>query len=146
MAELLTRAERSLARDRLLVPSWDDAYGYYREALELQPGNLTAIAGMGKIADRYVVLVKRALERRDDEKARLYIQRGLRVQPGDPRLVLLRKRVDSMRSAGASGGAKPPLQPRPPARVPESREEPTDFLSRLKAFFTRNQSGEQDNP
>jgi type II secretory pathway predicted ATPase ExeA len=143
VAELLARAQRSLARDRLLVPSWDDAYGYYQEVLELQPGNLAAILGMGKIADRYVVLVKRALARRDDEKARLYIARGLRVQPGDPRLALLRERVDEMHS---SARVEPPTGPAAPASVPASREAPSDFLSRLKAFFTGNRSGEEARP
>jgi type II secretory pathway predicted ATPase ExeA len=142
VAELLTRGHRALARDRLLVPGQDNAYGYYRQVLALQPDNRAAIAGMSRIADRYVVLVKRALARQDEEKARLYIRRGLRVQPDDPRLELLQGRADSRRRAALEARVAP--QGEAPAVKAEPEDESRGFLSRLRDLFTGRQVSQGD--
>ncbi len=141
IAKLLSLARRALDRDRLLVPARDNAYDYYQQVLVLQPGNSVALAGMERIVERYAVLAKRALDREDQEKASLYVARGLRVQPGEARLLAVQERINRMKTALLTASAEP--EPRAPVVVPEAKQEARGFLSRLKGFFRRGQSGSE---
>ncbi len=87
--ELLSLAQRALRSDRLLIPEDNNAYQYYQQVLELEPGNNAALFGMDQIVERYVSLGREALDRQDTDKAERYIARGSRVLPGDSRLVAL---------------------------------------------------------
>jgi hypothetical protein len=150
--QLLARAERALERYRLLVPARDNAYGYYQEVFALEPGHPQARAGMGRIVDRYVSLVEQAIKADDEDKARLYVARGLRVREDDPRLLALRETVSGMSRVVLS--QEP--EPRPdaqdevwPAPEPEPEAKPatppaddvTKLLLKLRDFFTRNGAG-----
>jgi hypothetical protein len=140
IAKLLSLARRALDRDRLLVPARDNAYDYYQQVLVLQPGNSVALAGMERIVERYAVLAKRALDREDQEKASLYVARGLRVQPGEAKLMALQERINRMKTALLTASAEP--EPRAPVVVPEAKkQEAKGLLSRLKEFFRRGQAG-----
>jgi hypothetical protein len=58
--------------------------------LEIDARNEDALAGLKRIGQRYRVLAKWALEKQFFDKAELYLGRGLRVDPDDPRLLALR--------------------------------------------------------
>ena len=150
IADLLSLGHESLKRDRLLFPSHDSAYKYYQQTLILDPGNDDALFGIERIVARYIVLARKALERQDKKKSGRYIDRGLSINPTDKRLLALQ---DSL-STPVAVVEEPVLQPQPPViqaeeQVPvvEVKPEPApeNFLSRLKAFFTKGQSAARPN-
>ncbi|MDX1606850.1 MAG: serine/threonine-protein kinase [Candidatus Competibacterales bacterium] len=91
VARLLARAEKHLAADRLTVPADDNAYRSFRRVLEIQPGNPAARQGLEVIAERYAALARREHERGADQRALVFIERGLQVRPDHPELVRLRQ-------------------------------------------------------
>jgi len=135
IAGLLALGQQSLKQFKLLTPEEGSAYHYFHEVIVLDPGNTEALSGLDQIVERYVTLVRRANKRQATSLARVYISRGLRVQPGNRTLLALQ---DSMR--------EPPVTPRetlvkaPP--VTEPQPPPVNFFSRLKSLFTSSR-GEQ---
>jgi hypothetical protein len=130
IAELLAQGQQSLRQFKLLTPEKGSAYHYFHEVLVLDPENTEALDGLDKIVERYVTLVRRANKRQATGLAKVYISRGLRVQPGNRTLLALQ---DSMR--------EPPVTPKetiivkaPP--VTEPQPPPVSFFSRLKSLFT----------
>jgi len=136
--ELLSQAQRALRSDRLLIPSGDNAYQYYQQVLELEPGNSVALFGMDQIVERYVSLGKNALARQDRVKARRYIARGSRVLPGDSRLIALQESVNAPEEPEIQVVAKPPVTETEPTET-----EPTEkknLLSWIKAILGKSQT------
>jgi putative secretion ATPase (PEP-CTERM system associated) len=143
IADLLSRGNEALKRDRLLIPAHDSAYKYYQQALILDPGNDEALFGLERLVARYLVLAKKAIGREDKEKANRYVERGLRISPWDQRLLDLR---DSVNAPVAKVEAEvPPASIPVEERAPEAALEPqpANFITRLKAFFGKSQSAEQ---
>ena len=135
---LLVQGQRALQEFRLLTPEQDSAYHYFQGALMLAPDNTEAVAGIEQIAERYVFLTNRALEQQDLAKARLYIDRGLRIQPGNSELLALQNSAyESVVSVDDEIDET--------AKTTESRNA-GDFLSRVKAFFSAvKNTGDSDN-
>ena len=119
IAGLLANGQRSLRQDRLLIPDNDNAYHYFQQVLELDPGNNAALYGLEQIVARYTTLATSALDKNDSEEAERYITRGFRVSPNDEGLQALRERINT-----------PPLKIAP---MPE----PEGFLTRIKGFFSQ---------
>jgi len=116
VAELLALGQQSLRQFRLLTPEEGNAYHYFQEVLALDPGNTEALNGLDQIVERYVTLVRRANKRQATAVARVYISRGLRVQPGNRTLLALQ---DSMREPPVTPQktivkAPPVSEPQPP--------------------------------
>lgn len=129
---MLVQGQRALQDFRLLTPAQDSAYHYFQGALMLAPDNAQAVAGIEQVAERYVFLTNRALEQQDWGKARLYIDRGLSIQPGNSELLALQNSVyESAVSMDDEIGE---------TAETEGSQTADDFLSRVKAFFsaTRN--------
>ena len=78
----------------MLTPEDDNAYGYFRAVLELDPASEDARAGIQEIVDLYVVLTRKAANRRDNDRAGRYIDRGLSIQPWNRELLALKKGID----------------------------------------------------
>jgi hypothetical protein len=93
IARLLAQAERAMDRNRLTVPAGDNAYGHYRAALRLDPGNPEARAGVRGIVTRYQGLAQQRLRKGDLSGARRFAARGLAISPRDPRLVAIKKKA-----------------------------------------------------
>jgi tetratricopeptide (TPR) repeat protein len=121
---LLGRAHQSLERDSLTVPSRDNAYDYYNKVLALDPGNRAALDGIDRIARRYAELANYASWRQDSGKARLYLERGLRVQPDNAELMVLRT---TMERPPASGGVEVVER-----SIVASKEPPKPFFLQMK--------------
>ena len=119
IAALLTSGERSLGENRLLIPSNNNAYYFFRQVLKLDSGNNAALYGLEQIVARYTTLATYALDKNDREKAERYITRGFRVSPNDEGLQALRDRMNP-----------------PPVKIaPEP--EPEGVFTRLKDFFSQ---------
>jgi hypothetical protein len=100
--DLMQAAQRALQRTRLTRPRDDNAYRYYREVLEIDPGHAAAHRGLRTIADRYAVMARRALRRGQDGKASLYVTRGLGIRPNHSPLIVLRSEIERRRGQAES--------------------------------------------
>jgi type II secretory pathway predicted ATPase ExeA len=132
IAALLAQGKQSLQEFRLLTPAGDNAHHYFQEVLALDPGNTDARDGLEQIVKRYATLVRRANERQNTRLARVYLSRGLRVQPGNRELLALQESMQEPPVTPEETVAKhsPRVEPEP---------QPTSFFSRLKSFFTKGQ-------
>jgi hypothetical protein len=83
------------------VPAGDNATLYYHKVLALDPGNRAALDGINRVAARYAELAGRASGHQDTGKARLYLERGLRVQPDNAELLVLKTTMDQPPASGA---------------------------------------------
>ena len=115
---LLALADEAIANNLLLYPREESAWRYFQEVLRLDPGNAAALAGAQRIARRYATLVRIRMGKNDDRRALRYVERGLRVAPGDGELLQLKEELDRRRagvdrneppgSAGETGSSRPP--------------------------------------
>ncbi len=128
--ELLSLGQRAVRDYRLLIPADNNAYQYYQQVLELEPGNRAALFGLDQIVERYITLGNRALQQKDRARARRYIARGLRVMPGDTRLLALRSRADAPPVVAAAPEAAPPA-----ADKVEPEPKKNGLMSWLKTIF-----------
>lgn len=90
IGEYLGKAEVALKALRLTTPEGDNAYYYYRQVLDIDPGNGAATEGMEALGDRYADLAEQARARFDYAKANNYIDTGLEIQPDNRRLKALK--------------------------------------------------------
>jgi len=128
IAGLLALGQDSLGLNRLLTPKNDSAYQYFQQVLELDPGNSDALNGIELIVERYTALAAYALDKNENERAGLYITRGLQISPSDAGLIALRKRLNVSL-----------IRPTPVSE-PEPEPESEDIIKRLKTFFTQPKS------
>jgi type II secretory pathway predicted ATPase ExeA len=134
---LLAKGQQSLRKFRLLTPAGDNANHYFKEVLALDPGNTDARQGFNRIAERYVILARRANARHDSKLARLYISQGLQVRPSNRDLLALQDSMNKPPARDLSTIAKTS-----PAVEPPPKE--TGFFSRLKSLFTKKQDHSVD--
>jgi hypothetical protein len=137
ISELLLLAGEALREDRLLIPAERSAYDYYQQVLSLEPGNADALSGLGQIVERYITLARGAIQRQDEERAKRYIARGLRVRSGDERLLALKDSMNRVVVSVPREHQPPAVLPEPP---PEEAKQPRNVFQRLKEFFSRNSS------
>lgn len=84
--ELLHMAQQALDEYRLTTPEGNNAYHYYKSILDEDPDNKEAVAGVMKIAAIYADLAEKEINRFRYKKAKIYINRGLFIDPENPRL------------------------------------------------------------
>ncbi len=146
VAGLLSLGRQSLKRDRLLIPTHDSAYKYYQQALILEPGNDEALFGIERIVARYIALARKALDHQDEKQGRRYIDRGLSINPTDKRLLALLDSLNTPVVADVEAEVEPiVVQAEEQAPAAELKPEAENFVSRLKAFFTRGLSADKRN-
>ena len=95
----LANARAALQADRLTSPSEDNAYAHFQKALALEPANETASQGIAEIAGRYADSAEQLAAQASFDAARLQLENGLAVQPGDARLLALRQRITDLENA-----------------------------------------------
>ncbi len=103
--ELLRSAQTALSAYRLTVPHHDSAFFYYQKVLQLDPGNIQAANGPSLIADRYHRLARKEINKGRDEKAKHYVDSGLRVKDNHPELLALRDKL-TKQEVGDNGSTK----------------------------------------
>jgi tRNA A-37 threonylcarbamoyl transferase component Bud32 len=89
----IAKAEAAVKADKLLVPENDNAVMYYNRALFFNGQSAKANQGLATIADKYAGFANSAYKRRDFNKMRLYIERGLTVDPEHKRLLQLKEKL-----------------------------------------------------
>ena len=96
---LLDSGQWSLAADRLSVPAGANAVDYFRQVLELDAENEPAKKGLGRVADRYASLVRRALSDDAPREASRFLANLAEVEPEHPELHALQAEVEAMEQA-----------------------------------------------
>jgi type II secretory pathway predicted ATPase ExeA len=149
ISDLVTLARTAIRKDRLLIPEGNNAYGYYQQVLALDPDNTDARDGLKRIVERYIELAGRAIDRRDETRARRYIARGLRVQPREKRLLVLQDMMNRVsfdtrpeNPSPVSSDVQPASRPAAAAleHPPRETAQPVNMFQRLKEFFSGKSS------
>ncbi len=83
VADLLAEAEALRQADKLTTPVGDSAIDRYRQVLSLDPGNATALAGIGRIGATYRGWGRSNLARGNNTKAATYFARAIAVDGTD---------------------------------------------------------------
>lgn len=151
---LIALAQAAFEEHRLTIPAKASAYDYYREVLELDPDNTEAASGIGRVVRRYQTLAAGRIERARYGEARQFIRRGLRVRPGDDKLLSLSDKLSTLprdvkdankenrsnRVRDSRNALMPPRNPQPfiielstPA---QERQGPEGLFERIKGFFS----------
>jgi hypothetical protein len=91
--ELLTRGDDALKDDRLLTPIDDSAYDYYTAALKLAPEHPSALAGISKLVDRYLVLAADAIQRGRYDRAKNLLERARFIDSGHDGIALAEEKI-----------------------------------------------------
>ncbi len=114
-ADKLRECEKHYKANRLTSGEGETALTCYRDVLKKSPKNAKALAGLKKIASRYVGWAKRALDKGNKNKAKKYLASLRMVAPKSPQLAALEARLS------------PPVAP-----VPRSRIKGNSFSDSLK--------------
>jgi serine/threonine-protein kinase PpkA len=127
---LLHTAQAALADTRLALPADNSAYYYYQKVLELDPDNSQARDGVMHIAERYLALAQKAVEKGQYMKAKHYVQLGLSVQSEHPDLVSLDSRLKGLEKKSAPSSQRVaqqgPTEQREPATRRASQKAPAE--------------------
>lgn len=86
IAWLLLEAEDAFKERRLTTPDGDNALGYYREVIRLQPGNVEANQGVEQIVEQYIKWALRAAKQQRWPKVQEYLKKAQHIQPDHPNL------------------------------------------------------------
>ncbi|MEH6557459.1 MAG: hypothetical protein V7459_06180 [Oceanicoccus sp.] len=92
MRILLASAERALASDRLTVPEYDNAYGWYQQVLAIDQTNAEAHWGMLQITERYLQLAEQAFSRGSRGKGEWMLQKALAIAATTEQIESVRSR------------------------------------------------------
>jgi type II secretory pathway predicted ATPase ExeA len=95
ISKLLAQGRQALDDYRLVTPESDNAYEYLFAALQLDPANETARAGIQEIVDIYITLATKAANSNEIARAGRYLDRGLGIQPNNPALLALKDTVNN---------------------------------------------------
>ena len=87
---LLDKADKAIERGRFIAPQFDNANGYYRQLLVLEPGNQQALAGIENLTDILSLKAKQSLELDRVRDYRVYITWIEQIVPSSPLLAELK--------------------------------------------------------
>ena len=135
--DLLAQGYRALQEFKLLIPAQDSAYYYFQSVLRLAPDNTQAVAGLGQITERYVLLANKALGKKDRVMADRYIARGLSLQPDHSQLLALKEDLYPQVISHAEESEEMPAQQQ------GDWQKISDFFSQVKTFLS---SDDQERP
>lgn len=97
LRDLLARAESALQRGELASPAGSNAVALFTGALELDPGNSLAQAGLVRVADRLLSAAERALTAGNVEDARNMVDVAERLTPATARGAFLMMQIEMER-------------------------------------------------
>jgi len=89
--DLVKVVRRCLYENKLTEPADDSALFYLNRIQGIDPDNQFVREGYKEIADRYASLADESYRLFELEKARVYVEKGLTVMPGHPRLLSLKR-------------------------------------------------------
>lgn len=96
--KLLRLAKRQLRRHKLTTPRNYNAFSTYKRILELDPEYEPALEGLKKIKDLYLFWAERDIKRNRFEQAKIFINKGLRVDPDETQFYLMLDSIEQIDS------------------------------------------------
>lgn len=117
IADFLARAEMAIATDRLTEPRGNNAVGYFRSVLALQPDDAGARAGLERVGTKLEVRVVEALQARDPARGATALATLQNAVPDYPRLDALRTELLTL-----SRSTRAPISVAPPTPAPAPRQ------------------------
>lgn len=130
VALLLYKARRLYLKDKLTTPTGDNAYDVYQQILEGNPGHPKAIAGIRKIAGRYLDWARAEEDRGNKRKALRYYRKALSVQPQDKDIATQIATLENGRSVQAPAASV--SDPLPGAPKPDNVQEASQAAPDLR--------------
>lgn len=145
---LLAKAQAALEDYRLTVPGNNNALYFYSQVLAQDPNRQEALEGLDKIADRYAGLVRAEIDRGNDEKARKYLQRGLRIRESHAELLLQKAELqareqqwEAQRIAELRAQREARLRAQQEADAQQQKKTESEGLfQRIRSFFGKPRS------
>lgn len=134
VARLLTRADLQWSEGRFTEPPGDNAFATYQQVLELDPDNsqaserLVAI-GRRQLSMQYQQKARELLEQGELDRSLTELDQGLRLAPGDPDLLDLKRQVEERILVLETTDAPPAEEP-PPESV--DMDDPQALLARAR--------------
>ena len=126
--QLLLAASEAVKKDFLVTPRDKSAVYFYKQVLEIDPGNAMVEQGLEQVADRYAELTSLVMGRQEYDTAALYIKRGLSVVSGDARLLELRGELQAAREQLAALQERGRVQEVPVETSRDSKDDDSDGL------------------
>ncbi|RMH47079.1 MAG: serine/threonine protein kinase [Gammaproteobacteria bacterium] len=127
----LQKAKEAEKAGRYSEPENESAWYYYRQVLELEPGNEDARKGIRGLVSVYLTLASKAAKAKKFATAEKYLARAFTIDPTDTRIASAQKALAEQRQAieTAKAEKKPELGDagEPPAKV-ESEVDPLKQL------------------
>ncbi len=100
---LVWLGKKSLLEHRLTDPPQDNAYHYFARLLHLDPKHPEGLAGMRRLAERFIVLAEREIANGNFVLAQDYLNITEHLDPGNPALVTLHQRLEATANDGWFG-------------------------------------------
>jgi serine/threonine-protein kinase PpkA len=133
ITNLLEECANHFEANRLTTGEGGNALACYNKVLDLDPGNIKAIAGLENMAERYANWAEQSLERGMLQETRAYLDRLLQVNPEFPRLDFLRRRLATLQTENATGSLDSPFNN--PQDGPTAPPLPTIGETEAEAFW-----------
>ncbi|XLX39191.1 serine/threonine-protein kinase [Ectopseudomonas mendocina] len=116
--QYLDLAEQRLSEGLLILPEDDSAVHYFRQVLGWEPDNLLALAGINRVAQRFIEQSEAAYVRREYNLALEQIKQGLEAEPDNERLLALYDSHEQrVRQAASRPRSAQPAQQNPIKRL-----------------------------
>ncbi|MBG0846180.1 serine/threonine protein kinase [Pseudomonas chengduensis] len=116
--QYLDLAEQRLGEGLLILPEDDSAVHYFRQVLGWEPDNLLALAGINRVAQRFIEQSEAAYARREYNLALEHIKQGLEAEPDNERLLALYDSHEQrVRQAASRPRSAQPAQQNPIKRL-----------------------------
>jgi TonB family protein len=106
LREMLTQAEAALQRGELSSPPGRNAVSLFTGALQIDPGNTLAKAGLVRVADRLLSAAERALTAGNAEDARNMVNVAESLTPATARGAFLMMQIEMERERAALAGTR----------------------------------------
>ena len=100
IADLLFSGLQALDDDRLLTPEHNNAYDFFREALQFEPDNEIALEGMQGIVERYLELALDSANRGNFAGADRMLGRAEIIDAAHPGIAEARQAIAAERNSG----------------------------------------------
>ncbi|WP_109124205.1 energy transducer TonB [Dyella sp. C11] len=97
MNQLLAEARKAVNEQRLLAPAGNNAFEFYLEVLEKQPGNQVATDALRETFPVGASVAEQAINQRDFNEAQRQIDLLAKADPANYTLTILRSKLDAQR-------------------------------------------------